>query len=160
MIKCFIIIIITLFCTPFTAFNQVKLISLDRLYDRIKYSSDTLYVINFWATWCVPCIKELDSFEKLNKQYKNEKLKVLLISVDFESKLSSLTAFVKKRNLQTEVFLLNEKNEQEYINRIDSGWSGAIPATLFIKNNNRKFFEREFTYDELVKEYKSINISR
>ncbi|HRI21799.1 MAG TPA: TlpA disulfide reductase family protein [Panacibacter sp.] len=154
MIKSLFITI--LFCAPFIAFSQVKLINIDQLNNRTNHGSDTTYVINFWATWCAPCIKELDSFEKLNKQYKNEKLKVLLISVDFESKLSSLSTFIKKRNLQTEVFLINEKNEQEYINRIDSGWSGAIPATLFIKNNDRKFFEKEFTYDQLANEYKSI----
>ena len=154
----YLLLILITFCTAsFAHSQQVRLITISNLDKRISKGKDTTYIINFWATWCVPCIKELDSFEKLNKAYKNEKIKVLLVSVDFKSKLNNTLAdFVKKRNLKSEVLLLDENNEQEYINRIDTSWSGAIPATLFIKNNQRKFLEKEFTYTELVKEYQSI----
>jgi len=155
--KCLMLILLTFYTGFFASGQKVGAITLNNLDKRIANGKDTTYIINFWATWCAPCIKELNSFEKLDKAYKNEKLKVLLISVDFKSKLNNtLTNFVKKQNIKSEVFLLNENNEQEYINRIDTSWSGAIPATLFIKKDHRKFFEKEFTYDELVKEYQSI----
>jgi hypothetical protein len=44
-----------------------------------------------------------------------------------------------------------------YINRVDSNWSGGLPATLIIKNGKRKFFENDFTYEELLSEYKNFN---
>ena len=103
-------------------------------------------------------MKELPAFEKLEEAFKSEKLKVLLISVNFKSELTtSVIPFVKKRNIKSEVFLLDEKDEQEYIDRIDANWSGSIPATLFIKDNKRKFLEEDLTYDNLVKEYKNLN---
>ncbi len=137
--------------------QQVNVITIDQLHNRINEQNDTTYIINFWATWCAPCIKELPYFETLSDQFKTKKLKVLLVSVDFKSELnSSLKPFVKRRKLMNELFVLNEKNQQELIDKIDTSWSGAIPATLFIKNNIRKFVEKEFTYSELVKEYKSF----
>lgn len=139
-------------------YNQnVKLLNIDQLNERIKNGKDSTYVVNFWATWCAPCIKELPHFEKLAAEHKSEKLAVLLVSLDFKSKLASnVVPFVKKKNLKNEVFLLNESDPQQFIDRIDPSWSGSIPATLFIKNDKRKFVESEFTYEQLLTEYKKL----
>ncbi|UPZ14961.1 TlpA disulfide reductase family protein [Flavobacterium humidisoli] len=139
-------------------YNQnVKLLNINQLNERIKNGKDSTYVVNFWATWCAPCIKELPHFEKLGAEHKSEKLAVLLVSLDFKSKLqSNVVPFVKRKNLKNEVFLLNESDPQEFIDRIDPSWSGSIPATLFIKNDKRKFVESEFTYEQLLTEYKKL----
>jgi len=137
--------------------QQVKLITIDQLQERIKTGKDSTYVVNFWATWCAPCIKELPHFEKLGAEHKSEKLAVLLVSVDFKSKLTAaVVPFVKRKNLKNQVFLLNESNPQEYIDRVDPSWSGSIPATLFIKGDNKKFIESELTYEQLLTEYKKL----
>jgi len=137
--------------------QNVKLMNIDQLNERIKNGKDSTYVVNFWATWCAPCIKELPHFEKLNAEFKSEKLAVLLVSVDFKSKLNSaVIPFVKRKNLKSQVFLLNESDPQKYIDRIDKSWSGSIPATLFIKGDQRKFIESEFTYEQLLTEYKKL----
>ncbi|KAF2340300.1 TlpA family protein disulfide reductase [Flavobacterium tistrianum] len=141
-----------------SAYSQnVKLLNINQLNERIKNGKDSTYVVNFWATWCAPCIKELPHFEKLQAEHKSEKLAVLLVSLDFKSKLeSNVIPFVKRKNLKNEVFLLNESSPQEFIDRIDPSWSGSIPATLFIKNDKRKFVESEFTYEQLLTEYKKL----
>ena len=137
--------------------QNVKLLTIDQLNERIEKGKDSTYVVNFWATWCAPCIKELPHFEKLSAEHKSDKLAVLLVSLDFKSKLkSNVIPFVKRKNLKNEVFLLNEGSPQEFIDRIDSSWSGSIPATLFIKNGKRKFVESEFTYEQLLTEYKKL----
>jgi thiol-disulfide isomerase/thioredoxin len=137
--------------------QNVKLLTVNQLQERIKNGKDSTYVVNFWATWCAPCVKELPHFEKLQAEFKSEKLAVLLVSVDFKSKLNSaVIPFVKRKNMKNEVFLLNESSPQEYIDRIEPTWSGSIPATIFIKGDKRKFLETELTYEQLLTEYKKL----
>ncbi|TDO22818.1 TlpA disulfide reductase family protein [Pedobacter duraquae] len=139
-----------------TKAQPIKLLKLDQLEKRIELGKDTLYIVNFWATWCLPCLEELPHFEKLKVKVAGQKVKILLVSLDFKSKLKSdVTAIVKKLKLKNEVFLLDEASQQNYIDRISKDWSGALPATLFInkQKNRRSFFEQEFTYNELLASY-------
>jgi len=136
--------------------QNIKLLSLDQLDKRIEKGRDTVYVINFWASWCAPCLQELPHFEKLNGALKGQRAKILLVSVDFKSKLkTAVIPVVKRLKLKNEIFLLNEQSQQTYIERVSKDWSGALPATLFInrKKNTRNFFEKEFTYKELLDTY-------
>lgn len=155
--KSFLFFITILLATSPTFSQEVELLTVDKLYERLERGKDTTYVVNFWATWCAPCIKELPHFEKLQQEKRREKLKVLLVSVDFKSRLEkSVVPFVKRHGLKNEVFLLDETDQQVYIDRIDKTWSGAIPATLFVKGNKRIFLEKEFTYPSLLTEYQNF----
>lgn len=142
---------------------QVKLLTLKELDKRIAKGNDTTYVINFWATWCTPCVEELPYFEKLNTEYKNKPVKVILLSFDSKSKLQSrVIPFVKDQKLEAEVYLINEKDQQTYIEKIDKKWSGSLPATLFInnKNKNRLFYSKPFdTYKELTDKLQGLSFN-
>ncbi|WP_316800402.1 TlpA disulfide reductase family protein [Pedobacter frigidisoli] len=130
---------------------QVKLLTLDQLDARIARGKDTTYVINFWATWCSPCVAEIPYFERLKTAKIKKPVKVLLVSLDFKSKLQKeVIPFVKGNNIKSEVFLLNESDQQAYIERIDKNWTGAIPATLFVIKDLRRFYEKQFTEAELA----------
>lgn len=118
----------------------------------LEQDQDQIYVINFWATWCKPCIQELPYFEAAQNRYKDD-VKVILLSLDFSNKLESqLIPFVKKNSIESQVILLDDPHENEWIPKVDSTWSGAIPATLMIKGSKRKFYEKSFTQKELENE--------
>lgn len=152
-----LIAFIFLFSSSLALGQQVELLKVDKLNERLEKGRDTTYVINFWATWCAPCITELPYFEKLQVEQRKQKLKVLLVSVDFKSQLEKrVIPFVAKRGLKNEVFLLDEQDQQEYIDKIDKSWSGAIPATLFVNGKKRKFMEQEFTWPQLLSEYQDF----
>ena len=124
----------------------------------LKKDNDTTYVINFWATWCVPCVEELPSFEKLNKEYKGKKVKVILVSLDMSKQIESrLIPFIQKKKIQSKVVLLNDPDANAWIEKVGKSWSGAIPATIIYKKQNRKFYERSFTFEELQKEVNQFN---
>lgn len=112
-------------------------------------NDENLYVINFWATWCAPCIKELPYFEQLHQQNKN--VKVILVSLDSRKDLEKkLIPFIQKKKLTAEVILLSDKDYNSWLDKIDKSWSGSIPATLIIKGNQKLFAERDFeSYTEL-----------
>ncbi|POY39553.1 redoxin [Flavobacterium alvei] len=115
----------------------------------ILSDKNTIYVVNFWATWCGPCVKELPRFEQLNSENKN--IKVVLVSLDFKNTLESkLKPFLKKKNIKSEVVLLTDTDYNSWLPQVDKEWSGSIPATLIIKNGQQFFAEKIFSsYTEL-----------
>lgn len=123
----------------------------------LKQQDNTTYIINFWATWCTPCIKELPYFEKINADYKDRNVKVVLVSMDLPRQAESrLIPFIKKKGLASEVILLDDPDANAWIEKVDPSWSGAIPATLIYNKTTRKFYERSFTYEELETELKHL----
>lgn len=116
----------------------------------LNKKDDKIYVVNFWATWCAPCVKELPYFEKLNKNYKNKGVEVILVSLDFPHLYETkLKPFIKDKKLASKVIALDDVDMNSWIPKVDKTWSGSIPATIIYKNSNKKFFEQSFTYDEL-----------
>ena len=117
------------------------------------------YVINYWATWCGPCVKELPYFEKLLKAYSHDKTKVILVSLDFPKKVDSkLLPFLNKHNIQSEVVILNDPKSNIWIDKVDLSWEGAIPVTIIYRGEKRVFWDGEFdTYEDLDKLFLSIH---
>jgi thiol-disulfide isomerase/thioredoxin len=132
--------------------QQVKMVDRNWIDDMNADESDTVYVINFWATWCKPCVEELPYFEKLSQTYRNHKVKVLLVSCDFKKQVDSrLVPFIREKNLHSQVLFMNESNPVLWIDKVDPEFSGAIPATLILKGSKkfRHFEEGETTYETL-----------
>lgn len=154
------IILVWLFVISFTGLfaqsKTVRLLTIQQLEKRIS-NPDTVYIVNFWATWCGPCVKELPNFDQLQTSHKGQPVKVLLVSMDFRSKLNEVKTFAKTRKLLSEVFLADKTSDQQFIDGIDKNWSGALPGTLLVntKKHFRKFYEQEFTYTELNKLYQT-----
>jgi thiol-disulfide isomerase/thioredoxin len=139
--------------------NQLAIPSYDfeEFQQFLQKKNDTTYVVNFWATWCKPCIKELPYFEKINTEYADDKVKVILVSLDFPDLLEKqVIPFVEKRGLKSQVILLDDSDANSWIPKVDAAWSGAIPATVIYNKKNRTFYEKAFTYEELETEIKAI----
>ncbi len=119
---------------------------------RLNPSNDTVYVINFWATWCKPCVEEMPDFEKLQEEYEFSNLVVLLVSLDFKSQYEKkLIPFVNENQIKSQILLLNAPDYNSWIPKVSKAWNGAIPATLIVHQptNTRMFFERQMHFDEL-----------
>ncbi|WP_340076789.1 TlpA disulfide reductase family protein [Leptobacterium sp. I13] len=121
----------------------------------LEKNDDKTYVINFWATWCKPCVEEMPYFEKLQSNYKNRNVEVVFVSLDMPRMIDTqLMPFLTKRQLQSEVIMLDDPKQNDWIPKVAKEWSGAIPATLIYNKNKRSFYEQSFTYEELEKEVK------
>lgn len=112
--------------------------------------TDSIYLINFWATWCVPCIKEIPALNELTEKYSGTKLKVIMVSMDMPNQIESrLIPFIEKKNIKAEVILLDDPDFNTWIDKVSPDWSGGIPATLIYSKNSRTFYEKSFEFVEL-----------
>lgn len=140
---------IVLFYFP-ASYGQIQKITYKQLAPYLQAQNDTMHVVNFWASWCVPCREELPAFEKLNEKYAGKKVKVLLVSLDFPSQVEKqLIPFIRKNNIKSEVILLDDPNQNEWIDKVDPKWSGALPFTQIYGKGFRQSFERSFRFNEL-----------
>jgi len=135
--------------TPIVGFDYVEQLLQPK-------NDDTTYIINFWATWCRPCVKELPFITNLETKYADKKIKVFLVSLDFKKNYDKMLAFLKKRNITTSAVLLSAPDANALIDRVDKSWGGAIPATLIFNNTKRAFFEQEFHEQDLYKTVESF----
>jgi thiol-disulfide isomerase/thioredoxin len=130
--------------------TKVPIVDFTSIKPLLENDNDTTYIINFWATWCAPCVKEMPHFEKLGQEYSNQKVKIILVNLDFPTHYESrLIPFLEENKIQSQVIMLDDPDANRWINEVDPSWSGSIPATVIYKKNNRKFLEKELSYKEL-----------
>ncbi len=128
----------------------IPVVNFEQFEPWLHKDNDSIYVINFWATWCAPCVKEIPAFEKLNAQYKDRKVQVLLVSLDFPNQVESrVIPFMERHQMKSQVMLLNDPDANAWIDKVSSQWSGAIPATIIYSQGFREFYEQEFEYEQL-----------
>ena len=151
------LLVIILFTGFISVFGQtIPSWKITRLEDYIS-TSDSVLVINFWATFCKPCIEEIPYFESTVNKYKDKKVKLLLVSLDLKDEYpKNIQSFAAKNNYTSQIVWLNETNADYFCPKVDKAWSGGIPATLIINNKSgyRKFFEDELKPEEFETELK------
>jgi thiol-disulfide isomerase/thioredoxin len=134
--------------------QEIERIGIPELEKILSASDDRLYVVNFWATWCAPCVKELPHFEKISEEYEPEKVKFILISLDFPSQIDKqLIPFLRKNKITLPVSVMTNLDYNAWIDKVDNSWQGNIPATLLFNNaaGRRLFIPDEVEETELRK---------
>ena len=147
--------LILICCWVFTACHaqtvqRVKITDLEA----IIRSSNRPMVINMWATWCVPCIEELPYFQEETARY-GDSVELLLVSLDFKEDFpSKIETFRSRRKISARTVWLDETDADYFCPKIDSAWSGAIPATLFVnpKKGYRHFIGEQLSREQLRNE--------
>ncbi len=146
-----VIILVFFFIAHKPIAQNIQVLKFDALKQCIYNNSDTVYVVNFFASWCKPCIKEIPEFVNFAKGIKNSKIKLVFVSLDSKNDPEKLLKIIQQYSLQN-VYLLDETNANNWINKIDKHWSGAIPATLIIKKGkNKKFIVDAISCETLFK---------
>src|SRR5688572_23896474 len=137
--------LVCLLATGYASAQKAEIIKLDRLQKIIETKSDKIQVINFWATWCAPCVKELPLFEKINASEAGVKVTLVSLDLDLDPNPEKVFKFVSRKKLQSEVLILDEKDPNSWIDKIEQQWSGALPATIIVntRTGKRKFVGKE-----------------
>ena len=157
----FRLIVLSVFFLSFSAKAQdlITFQNFDELNAYIQNNSDKPLVVNFWATWCAPCVKELPYFQKLHQE--NPNIKVVTVSLDFEKQVESkLKPFLKKKNYSFVTTYMADKKFNNWISKVDENWSGAIPATWIINGNKGVFVEQEFASFEELNQFVNESLTK
>ncbi|MFW6370936.1 MAG: TlpA disulfide reductase family protein [Bacteroidota bacterium] len=130
--------------------TNIPVVEFNQLEPFLHKQNDTTYLINFWASWCVPCLEEMPALEKIKEKYQSQKFKILLVSLDQPDQVGSrLLPAIKRLNITSDVILLDDPDFNSWISKVNPNWEGAIPATLIYNNSNRKFYNKSFEFYEL-----------
>jgi thiol-disulfide isomerase/thioredoxin len=131
----------------------IETIYYDGLELLLNKQDDKVYVINFWATWCKPCVEEMPAFQKLHDNYSTKNVEIILVSLDFKNQVETrLKPFIIANDLKPTVVLMADPDQNTWIPKVSNEWSGAVPATIIYNKNKRKFYEQSFTYELLENE--------
>ena len=138
MVRCLTVLLLIASVVSANA-QEASIVRIGKLQELINRKEDKVLVLNFWATWCGPCVAELPIFEKLNAAG-NPDVEVVLVSLDMDldPDPAKVYKFIKKKNIKSTVYLLNEADPNSWIDKIDKEWSGAIPATIVINKQTAK----------------------
>jgi len=116
----------------FSLCQDVRKVSNLNQIDSLKSINDgNVILINFWASWCKPCVEEFPDLIKIQNDYKDKGLSVIFISLDFPEEINSkLIPFLKSEKVDFTTFYCGFKNAEELMDYFDRKWDGAIPATF------------------------------
>ena len=119
-----------------------------------NYLSNGPVLINFWATWCAPCIKEMPYLDQFEKKYKDKGFSVLAVSVDNQKSLSQVRSFIKTKKFSFDIFL--DPNMQ-----IFKKLNGNLMPTNVLIDKSGKVVWRHYGYlpgDEKKMEEQILNV--
>jgi len=143
-----------------SASPEVKLAGFDGLTkDLLAAHRGHVLVVNFWATWCGPCVAELPEFVKLHKAY-GDRIDMVGISLDFTDRRhpdrvpATLVNFLERKPLPYPVLVKNTTRDEQLINFYDPNWPGAIPATYIYDASGQQVYRYMggLTFDALKQE--------
>ena len=150
----------TLFVIAFLLFavvvhpQDVKSIKITDLEKTIKESKTPL-IVNFWATFCVPCLEEIPYFQEVAQQHKEQNISIVFVSLDMKQAYpAKVNEMAGKLKLTYPVVWLNETNADYFCPKVDTSWTGGMPSSLFVNNATgyHKFFEQPLSKQELEKQ--------
>lgn len=88
-------------------------------------------MVNFWATWCEPCRDEFPMVNELAQRYAGQGLHVIGISLDEDGQINLVRRFLARVNPVFPNYRKRPGADEAFINGVNQGWTGAIPATFF-----------------------------
>src|SRR6185437_3517086 len=144
--------VIVFICSTGIHAQQIARYSADEIISRTS-SKDTLYIVNFWATWCAPCVAELPEFNALYHHFDGMPVKILMVSLDFKEDYPKLGRFLERKKLLPEVVWMSDTDPNVFIPKIDNSWQGSIPATVIVHPGKgfKKFIEGSITDKQVIK---------
>lgn len=139
--------------------QKVTLLDMESLDHLLNNRNGKVLFLNIWATWCIPCREEFPDIIKLVKEFRDEDVEFVGISVDYPDEIESkINPFIKEQKVNFPIFVQNFPEQEDFIDRLNKEWSGALPATFIFGNRGKlqKFLLGKHSYKEFKGEIVKI----
>lgn len=123
----------------------------------VERSRGSVVLVNVWATWCTPCREELPDLLRLQRELADRGFRLILVSADVTSQRPAAAALLASQGVGFPTFA-KAQGDQDFIDGLDTRWSGALPASLLFDRRGRKvaFWEGKASYEKLLGEVKPL----
>ncbi|WP_154857831.1 redoxin domain-containing protein [Cyclobacterium xiamenense] len=125
-------------------------IDLDELDQLLKNDSDQLRLVNFWATWCGPCIVEYPEFIEIQRMYGDRDFEFVSVSLDDPGSADKALKFLQKKYSATTNYLVDTEDKYAIIDVVKNDWDGSLPLTLLIEPGGKVHYKVPGTIDPLA----------
>jgi len=126
----------------------IEAVDAQQLVREVQRLESDLVVVNFWASWCLPCRKEFPEFIRYGNEHDDVALR--FVSLDFDDEVELAADFLREQGITGSTYM-KTGGDQEFINSISPAWTGAIPATAVYDSagNLLTFWEGMVDYEDL-----------
>ena len=106
-------------------------------------SSGKVRLINFWATWCGPCITEFPDLVIIDRMYRGRSFEFITISTDKQARRTDALNLLKKQEASNKNYIFNDDDVYKLIEAVDNDWQGALPFTLLIEPGGKVLYKKQ-----------------
>jgi peroxiredoxin len=115
-----------------------------------KNNSGKFRLVNFWATWCAPCVAEFDEFVTVNRMYRHRDFELVTVSINQPDEENQVLRFLKKKQASNRNLILSSTDRERLMDAFDPEWQGAVPYTVLLDPDGKLIYRQVDRVDILA----------
>lgn len=128
---------------------EVQKIGAEELKALRKNDSGKLRLVNFWATWCGPCVTEFPDLVTINRMYRLRAFEMVTVAANYPEEEKEVLSFLKKQQASGKNLLFGDRDKYKLMDAFDPQWNDSLPYTMLIAPGGQILYKKEGAIDDL-----------